>query len=88
MRALDAAMIGRALRTQREQLRMTQEQAAHLAGVSHRLWSEVERGARPNVSLETTIRMLQTLGLDLFVHARQIPATVGAPPARPTVKEP
>lgn len=67
----DVATLGLALRRQRESLGMTQAQAAGLAGVSHRLWSEVERGARPNASLNTVLRMLQTAGMDLMLRTRK-----------------
>ena len=69
----DVAALGLALRHQRESLDLTQAEAAGLAGVSHRLWSEVERGARPNTSLNTVLRMLQTAGMDLLLTARSWP---------------
>ena len=68
---VDVAALGLALRRQRESLGMTQAQAAGLAGVSHRLWSEVERGARPNASFNTVLRMLQTAGMDLMLRTRK-----------------
>lgn len=36
-------------------------------GVSVRLLSELERGVRPNVSLETTLQLLRALGMALRV---------------------
>ncbi len=65
--------LGEQLRHRRGLLDLTQSQAAGLTGVSHRLWSEVERGERPNVSMSTVIRMLQTLGLDLDLTERGPP---------------
>ncbi len=66
----DVSALGAELRHRREVLHLTQAAAAGLTGVSHRLWSEVERGARPNVSLNTVLRMLQTIGLDLALRPR------------------
>jgi transcriptional regulator with XRE-family HTH domain len=62
---------GRSLRTARRAQRLTQMQAAQLAGVSARLWNETELGKRENVAFETALRMLQTLGLDLVIESRQ-----------------
>lgn len=57
------AQIGDLLRTARKALYLSQAELAHRAGVSARLWSEVERGERPNVSLETALRMLGEVGV-------------------------
>ena len=70
----DTDTLGSALRRQRELLAVTQAKAAAMSGVSHRLWSEVERGTRPNVSLSTVLRMLQTIGLDLSIAERRGPS--------------
>jgi hypothetical protein len=45
--------------------------------VSHRLWAEVERGERPNVSLATALRLLAEVGVsirltDPFGRTREI----------------
>lgn len=66
----DVTALGDALRRQRQTMGLTQAEAAGLGGVSHRLWSEVERGARPNASLSSVIRMLQTVAMDLMVRPR------------------
>jgi hypothetical protein len=47
-----------------------QIRTAELAGVSARLWNEVEVGKRPRIGLETALRMLHTLGLDVHVSTR------------------
>ena len=51
------------LRSARAALGISQKELARRAGVSQRLWSEVERGVRPNVSLETALRMLSEVGV-------------------------
>lgn len=51
------------LRASRKQLGLSQMAAAKRCGVSVRLWAEVERGERPNVSLETALRMLSEVGV-------------------------
>jgi transcriptional regulator with XRE-family HTH domain len=73
MKVSNIESLGEQLRLRRGVLDLTQSQAAGLSGVSHRLWSEVERGVRPNVSLGTAIRMLQTLGLDMALIERGAP---------------
>jgi transcriptional regulator with XRE-family HTH domain len=55
--------IGELLRKSRKALGLTQKAAALRVGVSERLWAEVERGERPNVSLETALRMLGEVGI-------------------------
>ncbi len=57
--------IGALLKTSRKALRLTQKELARRAGVSERLWAEVERGERPNVSLETALRMLSEVGVSV-----------------------
>jgi transcriptional regulator with XRE-family HTH domain len=66
----EPADLGRLLRAQRRQLALTQAHAASLAGISTRLWSECETGQREGVSLDVIIRMLQVVGLDLYVLPR------------------
>jgi transcriptional regulator with XRE-family HTH domain len=65
------ADLGRAIRARRESLGLTQAAAAARSGVSTRLWSEIERGARPNASLASVLGMLQLLGLDLTLATRE-----------------
>ncbi len=66
--------IGTELKRRRTELALTQTAAANLTGVSQRLWSECERGERRNVSFETVLRMLHTLGLDIDLVQRGKPA--------------
>lgn len=62
--------LGATIRNERRARGLTQEHAAQLAGVSLRLWGETERGERPQLGFETTLRMLQTLGLDIQISSR------------------
>ena len=62
--------LGALLRAERRAQSLTQAQAAAIAGVGVRLWNETEAGKRKQLGLETALRMLQTLGLDLSVESR------------------
>lgn len=73
--------LGRLLREHRKALGVTQARAASLAGVSTRLWSEVETGRRAGVSFDVVIRMLQIVGLDLRIVPRATTVPSLAPPA-------
>jgi transcriptional regulator with XRE-family HTH domain len=53
------------LKSSRKALGLTQAAAAERSGVSVRLWAEVERAERPNVSLETALRMLAEVGVTM-----------------------
>jgi transcriptional regulator with XRE-family HTH domain len=62
MRATDTrAILARALRDRREELRLTQEQAAARCSVSVRYWRAVEAG-RPAMRLEILERIVGGLG--------------------------
>ena len=47
---------------------MSIAELAASAGVSPRLISEFEKGKRPNVSLETALRLLTQVGVSLHLH--------------------
>ena len=49
--------IGTLLKTARRQLKMSRDTLALRGGVSTRLVAELERGERPNVSLEATLTL-------------------------------
>jgi transcriptional regulator with XRE-family HTH domain len=66
----DALAFGDALRSARRQQGLTQRQAAELSGVSTRLWNEAEFGKRPGLALDTALRMIQTVALDLHLVLR------------------
>ncbi len=57
--------VGRTVRVNRVAKGITRIQLASQAGVSVRLLAEFERGARPNVSMETALRLLRLLGVSL-----------------------
>lgn len=61
---------GAIVRRERRARSLTQVHAAALAGVSVRLWNETELGKRPQLGFETALRMIQTLGLDIYVWSR------------------
>ncbi len=70
MQIFDSSDLGRVLKARRRYHRLTQQQAARLAGVSARLWSELESGKRPQVGLDTALRMAQTIGIDMIAIDR------------------
>jgi transcriptional regulator with XRE-family HTH domain len=75
------------LRTSRQALGLSQREVARRAGVSARLWAEVERGERPNVSLETALRMMSEVGVavrltDVLGEGRDLRDPSTAPAAR------
>ena len=62
-RLVENRQIAEALRLARLRRGTTQRDMAARVGVSTRLWAEFERGERPNVSLQTVLRMADALGL-------------------------
>ena len=68
-----AQQIAKSLRSARLTLGATQKDMAERVGVSPRLWAEVERGERPNVSLETALRMLNSVGVQLRIGNVPLP---------------
>ncbi len=66
----DLEVLGATLRLARRSLGLTQVDAAQLSNVSPRLWNETERGKRRQLGLETVLRMLNTVGLDLMLAPR------------------
>lgn len=57
------------LRDTRKQLGLSREELARRAKVSTRLVAELERGERPNVSLESTLKLLGLLGVSVVARA-------------------
>jgi transcriptional regulator with XRE-family HTH domain len=68
------AALAALLRTSRQSRGLTVAALASAVGVSPRLVSEFERGKRPNVSLETAMRLLHSVGAPLPLAARTGPA--------------
>ena len=72
---------GAKLRSARKSRGFTQAQAAAMAGVGVRLWNEAEKGKRAQVGLETALRMLRAVGVEL--RLTEPVASSGAPGAPP-----
>jgi transcriptional regulator with XRE-family HTH domain len=60
------------LRTYRQARGMTVVALAAEVGVSPRLVSEFERGKRPHVSLDTAMRLLESVGAPAFAPAPEV----------------
>jgi HTH-type transcriptional regulator / antitoxin HipB len=61
--------LGALVRRRRTAHRLTQTQLAVVAGTTLRLVSEIERG-KATVQLDTVMRVLGALGLELAAHSR------------------
>lgn len=72
--SMDLAGLGRILRNARETAGVTRAELAARCGVGARLVAELERGERPNVSLETAMRLLTAVGITATFDA---PGVVG-----------
>jgi len=77
---------GAKLRSARKARGLTQAQAAAMAGVGVRLWNEAEKGKRAQVGLETALRMLRAVGVEL--RLAEPPATGGSVHPPSTVEGP
>lgn len=66
--------LGPLLKSARQQLGMSREALAQSAGVSMRLVAEFERGQRSNVSLESALRLLKSVGITVVARAPHGPA--------------
>lgn len=65
----DQETLGDLVRARRKELSLTLEEAAERLGVSKRLLLDMEKGRR-GVRIDTVIRILNLLGLDLMVRGR------------------
>ena len=74
--------IAEALRQARLRRGTTQRDIAAQVGVSTRLWAEFERGERPNVSLQTVLRMADALGLQFTLADERSAAEIALSSAR------
>jgi transcriptional regulator with XRE-family HTH domain len=61
--------IGSLLKAARRRLALSREELARRGGVSTRLVAELERGQRPNVSLETALKLLDVVGVSVLATA-------------------
>lgn len=64
--------LGIALRAARKKKKLTQAQAAKMAGVGQDTVSRVESG-NPGTSIDTLFRLMSVLELDLFLEKRKAP---------------
>lgn len=69
MKIIDTKTLGQAIRNRRKELHYTQAYLAEFTGFSVSFISDVERG-KPTAELGKTLRLLQTLGLDMLVEKR------------------
>lgn len=65
----DAVELGVRIRERRHEVGMTQEEVAFSSRVTSRIISELERG-KPAVQFATVMRVLEALGLDLYIDPR------------------
>lgn len=61
--------LGQLLLHARKLQKLSREDLARCAGVSTRLVAELERGERPNVSLESALKLLGYVGVSVVVQA-------------------
>ena len=64
-----SAPIGGLLKDARRQLGLSREELAKRGGLSTRLVAELERGQRPNVSLESALQLLRIVGVSVSLSA-------------------
>ena len=64
-----SARIGVLLKDARRHLSLSRADLAQRGGVSVRLVAELERGQRPNVSLESALKLLNVVGVSVIVRA-------------------
>lgn len=67
---MQASALGALLKQARKRTGKTRRALAAEAGVSVRLVAEFERGQRPNVSLDTALRLFDLVGMDVSVQVR------------------
>lgn len=61
--------VGGLLKAARKHLNVSREELARRGGVSTRLVAELERGQRPNVSLESALKLLNAVGVSVIAKA-------------------
>lgn len=69
MKITNSRSLGQAIRARRKELHYTQAYLAEFTGFSITFISDVERG-KPTAEIEKTLRLIQTLGLDLLIEKR------------------
>ena len=76
--------LGAAVRTARRQLKLTQEEAAPLCGVSMPFLNQLEGGKRQHLSFSKVLGVCQGLGLKLGVAGVGQPSPLEADAGTPT----
>lgn len=69
MKIIDSKSLGQAIRERRKELKYTQAYLSEFTGLSVTFISDLERG-KPTAEIEKTIRLVNVLGMDLFVEKR------------------
>ena len=69
MNIVDSKSIGQIIRERRKELNYTQAYLSECTGLSVTFISDLERG-KPTAELEKTLKLINILGLDLFVEKR------------------
>ena len=69
MKITDSKSLGQAIRVRRKELNYTQAYLSEFTGLSVTFISDLELGT-PTAEIETTIRLSNTLGMDLLVERR------------------
>ncbi len=65
--------VGRRVRRAREAAKLTQEAAAHRAGIDYKRWQRIEQGT-VNLTLRTLVRVAAALDMDFWALLRARPA--------------
>ena len=69
MKITDSKSLGQAIRMRRKELHYSQAYLSEFTGLSVSFISDLERG-KPTAEIEKTIKVINILGLDLFVKKK------------------
>ena len=69
MKITDSKSLGQAIRERRKELHYSQGYISEFTGLSISFISDLERG-KPTAEIEKTLKVINILGLDLFVERR------------------
>jgi len=69
MKITDSKSLGQAIRVRRKELHYSQAYLSEFTGLSISFISDLERG-KPTAEIEKTLRVINILGLDVFVEKR------------------
>lgn len=69
MKITDSKSLGKAIQVRRKELHYTQAYLSEFTGFSISFISDLERG-KPTAEIEKTLRLINILGLDIFVEKR------------------